>query len=81
MEINLKLWMKYGLDSEADAINKYQDQTNQVVCQSGLWVNPRFPHLACSPDVLIGEDGLLESLKIFNEHSTDNVIKDKNASW
>ena len=81
MEINLKLCMKYGLDSKADAINKYQDQTNQVVCQLGLWVNPRFPHLACSPDGLIGEDGLLESLKIFNEHSIDNVIKDKNASW
>ena len=53
-------------------------QCGGIICQSELWVNPRFPHLACSPDGLIGEDRLLDikSLKIFSEHRIDNVIKD-----
>jgi len=53
-------WMTYGLESEADAIKKYEQQTKVAVTTSGLWVNPKFPFLACSPDGLISEDGVLE---------------------
>lgn len=72
-------WMKYGLESEADAIHKYETQTKENVVTSGLWVNPKFPFLACSPDGLLGQDGLLEikSLKLFKEHSIDAVCNDK----
>ena len=71
-------WMAYGLQSEAAAINKYQLQTSHVVSPSGLWVNPDFPYLACTPDGLIGDDGVLEikSLKLFKEHSINDVIND-----
>ena len=72
-------WMKYGLESEADAISKYETQTKQHVTPSGLWVNPKFPFLACSPDGLLGQDGLVEikSLKLFKEHSIDAVCNDR----
>ena len=72
-------WMKYGLESEADAIDKYETQTKENVSTSGLWVNPKFPFLACSPDGLLGQDGLLEikSLKLFKEHSIYDVCNDK----
>ena len=71
-------WMKYGLQSETEAIKKYETQTNRFVSSTGLWVNPMFPYIACSPDGLIGEDGLLEikSLKIFHDHTIDQVIND-----
>ena len=72
------IWMKYGLQSEAMAIAKYENQTQQKVAMSGLWVNPRFPFLACSPDGLPSQDGLLEinSLKIFKEHSIERFINE-----
>ena len=72
-------WMKYGLESEADAISKYETQTKQHVSPTGLWVNPKFSFLACSSDGLLGQDGLVEikSLKLFKEHSIDAVCNDK----
>ena len=60
-------WMRYSLESEPKAILKYEEQSNTVVCKSGFWVNPSYPFLECSPDGIVGEDGLLEikSSKIF----------------
>lgn len=71
-------WMRYGLQSETAAVKKYETQTNHVVSSTGLWVNPKFPFIACSPDGLVGEDGLLEikSLKIFHDNTIDKVIDD-----
>ena len=70
-------WMPYGLESESKAILKYEEQRNTVVCKSGLWVNPNFPFLGCSPDGIVGEDGLLEikSLKIFKDSTVESVVK------
>lgn len=56
-------WMKYGLDSEADTIQKYESQTKNVISLSGLWVNLKFPFLACSPDGLVGKDGPFETIQ------------------
>ena len=53
-------WMKYGLECEPKAIDKYEEQTKTTVCDSGLWVNPKYPFLGCSPDGLVGEDGIIE---------------------
>ena len=70
-------WMRYGLESEPKAILKYEEQSNTVVCKSGLWVNPNYPFLGCSPDGIVGEDGLLEikSLKIFKHSTIESVVE------
>ena len=70
-------WMRYGLESEPKAILKYEEQSNTVVCKSGLWVNPNYPFLGCSPDGIVGEDGLLEikSLKIFKDSTIESVVE------
>ena len=62
------VWMAGGLQNEAEAIAKYQEQTNHLFLASGLLVNPKFPLLACTPDGLVGSDGLIEikCLKIFH---------------
>ena len=71
------VWMARGLENEADAIAKYQEQTTHLVLASGLWLNPKFLWLACSPDGLVSSDGLIEikCLKIFHEHSIQTVIE------
>lgn len=67
--------MLYGLNSEAKAILKYENDTGRKVRSSGLWVNPKFPFLGCSPDGLVGDDTVIEikSLKIFKEYSVQTV--------
>lgn len=71
-------WMKYGLESESAAFKQYEIQTSLSVSPTGLWVNPQFSYIACSPDRLVGDDGLLEikSLKIFHDSTIDQVVND-----
>ena len=41
-------WMKCGLECVPKATDKYEEQTKTTVCDSGLWVNPKYnriPHL------------------------------------
>ena len=68
-------WMLYGLESEAKAILKYENETMSKVCSSGLWVNPKFPFLACSPNGLVSDDTVIEikSLKILKQYSVQTV--------
>ncbi|KAJ7386066.1 hypothetical protein OS493_012400 [Desmophyllum pertusum] len=75
-------WMKYGLKSEPKAIEKYEEQTNSKVHLSGLWVNPKFPFLACSPDGLVDSNVIIEikSLKIFKQHSVQSITSPANNS-
>lgn len=72
-------WMRYGIESEPRAIKKYEEQTNAKVCQTGLWVNPKFPFLACSPDGLVNDNGLVEikSLKVFKNNSIGDITSGK----
>jgi len=71
------LWMLYGLESEAKAIIKFENETLHKVCSTGLWVNPKFPFLACScsPDSLVGDNTVIEirSLKIFEQNTIESV--------
>jgi len=71
-------WMKYGLESESAAVKQYEIQTSLSVSPTGLWVNPQFSYIACSPDGLVGDHGLLEikSLKIFHDNTIDQVVND-----
>ena len=68
-------WMRYGLESEPKVISKYKVQTNREVCKSGLWVNPKYLFLGCSPYGLVNDDSLVEikSLKIFKEITFHSV--------
>ena len=68
-------WMLYGLESEAKAILKFENETLHKVRSTGLWVNPKFPFLACSPDGLVGDNTVIEikSLKIFEQNTIEAV--------
>ncbi|CAH3020708.1 unnamed protein product, partial [Porites evermanni] len=71
----LSYWMRYGLESEPKAIEKYESTTNLKVYHSGLWVNPKFPFVGCSPDGLVGNDTVIEikALKILKQYSVEAV--------
>ena len=58
--------------------SKNEIQTSLSVLPTRLWVNPQFPYIACSPDGLVGDDGLLKikSLKILHENTIDQVFID-----
>ena len=58
-------WMLYGLESEAKAILKFENETLHKMRSTGLWVNPKFPFLACSPEI--------KSLKIFEQNTIETV--------
>ena len=67
--------MRYGLESEPKAIEKYENTTNLKVYPSGFWVNPNFPFLGCSPDDLVGNDTVIKikALKILKQYSVEVV--------
>ena len=74
--------MKYGLECEPKAIDKCEEQTKTTVCDSGLWVNPKYPFLGCSPDGLVGKDGIIEnkSHKIFQHLSIEDITSPNQSS-
>ena len=45
------------------------------VYPSGLWVDPKFPFLDCSPDGLVGKDAVVQikGLKLFKQYSVQTV--------
>ena len=67
--------MRYGLESEPKAVEKYKSTTNLKVYQSGLWINPKFPFLRCSMDGLVGNDTVIKikALKILKQYSVEAV--------
>ena len=67
--------MRYGLASEAKAIEKYERAFNVKVRRCGLWVNPKFPFLGCSPDGLVDDDTVVEIkvLKLMKEYSVEQI--------
>ena len=67
--------MRYGLASEAKAIEKYERAFNVKVRRCGLWVNPKFPFLGCSPDGLVDDDTVVEikALKLLKEYSVEQI--------
>ena len=66
-------WMMYGLESQSAAVKRYEIQTSLSVSPTGLWVNPQFSYIACSPDGLVGDAGLLE-IKSLNTYSTTTPL-------
>lgn len=53
--------MQAGIDGEDDACREYELLTGNDVRRVGFIIHPNNPHFGCSPDRLIGEDGILEA--------------------
>lgn len=53
-------WMKQGHDREPIARVEYEIAKNCSVKQVGFVYHPFIPRAGCSPDGLVGEDGLME---------------------
>ena len=79
-------YMRLGMQKEAEARQDYtkvllEKSPLATVKTSGLWVNPRWPQLACSPDGLVydpsepSSDGLLEIkvLKLLQMYSVNEL--------
>ena len=50
----------WGTEVEPFAREAYELETGNIVTESGFIVHPKYPHVGCSPDGLIGTDGGLE---------------------
>jgi putative phage-type endonuclease len=74
-------WFRYGKTNEPEARAWYSWTTGRDVLTTGLIAHPRYEWLACSPDGLVGDDGLLElkcraSLSTFRTHVRRSAIAD-----
>ena len=52
--------MQRGMDNELQALYDYQVETGHWVDKAGLLVHPAHDWLACTPDGLVGDRGLVE---------------------
>lgn len=52
--------MQWGIDNEATAKNAYSFMTDYVIEEAGFIDHPTIAMAGCSPDGLIGDDGLIE---------------------
>lgn len=53
-------WMRRGRELEPDARSEYELQRGVIVQTCGFIVHPLIPRYGCSPDGLIGSDGLVQ---------------------
>lgn len=53
-------WMKRGRELEPDARSEYELQRGVMVQTCGFIIHPSIPRYGCSPDGLIGSDGLVQ---------------------
>lgn len=60
METHQSFWMTRGIELEPDAREAYEDYEMVKVEEVPLVVHPEYDFITCSPDGLIGEDGLVE---------------------
>lgn len=70
-------YTKRGHDLEPEARDIYSAVFSPV-SEVGFVINDKFPHVGCSPDGLVGEDGLIE-IKCFNEKRHFDVYKNLDA--
>jgi hypothetical protein len=53
-------WMKRGKELEGDARTEYEIRTGFPVTQCGFLTHPEIERFGCSPDGLVGEDGMTQ---------------------
>ena len=70
--------MQWGKDNEADARVAYQFRTDKVGTEVGFVDHPSIPMSGCSPDGLVGDDGLVE-IKAPNTATHINSLLDTKA--
>ncbi|KAK5639647.1 hypothetical protein RI129_012139 [Pyrocoelia pectoralis] len=51
---------QYGIQNENRAIAQFQEISGLKVRSCGLFVDPKYPFLAASPDGLVGDDAIVE---------------------
>lgn len=51
---------QYGEDHEPDAVAAYEERTGYLVISTGFHVYRHADYVGCSPDGLVGADGLIE---------------------
>ena len=78
-------YVNHGLKYESAALNKYSEDYHVTVMKSGLVVSMQKPHLACSPDGLVGEDICVEikcpypqEEQSFKEYSVSSCVFSSN---
>jgi len=62
--------MEWGVVNEEKAAMAYEVSKDTLLDRSGFWKHPTIPWLGCSPDRLVGSDGLVE---IKNPDSTTHI--------
>ena len=59
-EMYVNAAMQHGIDYESEAAAWYEAKTQRTVTPVGFVIHDDHPNYACSPDGLVGEDGLIE---------------------
>ncbi|KAJ8897214.1 hypothetical protein PR048_002560 [Dryococelus australis] len=74
---------RYGLENERDAIEDFEFKSGKKVARCGLFVDLEYPLLAASPDVLVGDDGILEVKcpTIASRLTPEEVVKEKKVQF
>ncbi|KAE8751166.1 hypothetical protein FOCC_FOCC002250 [Frankliniella occidentalis] len=59
--------MQYGIDHEETAVRKFvlEHKVSEPPVECGLYIDPKWPFLATTPDRLLGTEGLIEVKCIF----------------
>lgn len=72
--------MQWGIDHEDDAVFWYEFESGNTVEKLGFCVHDQYDFIGCSPDGLIGSEGLVEikcpSSKVHIEYLTEGIPKD-----
>lgn len=71
--------MRYGIEEEPSARKAYTDSTGNIVTETGIWVNAKYPHLGASPDgIMQSQDpfGIVEikCLKVLRDQTVSESI-------
>ncbi|KAA0717390.1 hypothetical protein E1301_Tti012156 [Triplophysa tibetana] len=72
----------WGIENEHQAVQKFIDETQKEVQESGLWLSPSGV-LGASPDGLVGSSEILEVKCPYNarEMTIDDAVKQKKISY
>ena len=50
----------WGIEKEVIACQKYEEEFKTMVTKCGLFINPKWPWLGCSPDGIVSKQKVIE---------------------